>query len=264
MTRSDTLRLRDIRDACRLIGECRDFGHDPALWHRRMLEGFSHWFGILLAAGGEAWWIRPGGSGEPLSAYTVSGDAAAEAQVRAYHRDCATATDPIFQAIQRRRGGLITRPRSQLVSDTAWYRSSTFNDYRKPGGTDHALTSVCLFAAPGATSIIALTREIGDRDFSPREQRLLAFFHTELGRLIRGPLASATEPGVERLAPRLRETLACLLEGDGEKQVAGRLGLSQPTVHQYVTALYRHFSVRSRAQLLAKLLRPRCDRPRSG
>jgi DNA-binding CsgD family transcriptional regulator len=41
------------------------------------------------------------------------------------------------------------------------------------------------------------------------------------------------------------------VEGDSEKQLAARLGLSRATIHQYVTALYRHFGVGSRAQLLA-------------
>jgi DNA-binding CsgD family transcriptional regulator len=53
----------------------------------------------------------------------------------------------------------------------------------------------------------------------------------------------------------LRQTLACLAEGDSEKQIAGRLGLSPATVHQYVTMLYRRFQVRSRAQLLAHVMR---------
>ncbi|MGH7279612.1 MAG: helix-turn-helix domain-containing protein, partial [Candidatus Rokuibacteriota bacterium] len=49
-------------------------------------------------------------------------------------------------------------------------------------------------------------------------------------------------------------TLACLVEGDSEKQIAARLGLSPTTVHQYVTALYRHFGVRSRGKLLAHIM----------
>jgi len=57
------------------------------------------------------------------------------------------------------------------------------------------------------------------------------------------------------LSPRLRQTFACLLEGNSEKEVAARLCLSQATIHQYVTALYRHFGVRSRAQLLARALK---------
>jgi DNA-binding NarL/FixJ family response regulator len=84
---------------------------------------------------------------------------------------------------------------------------------------------------------------------------LLNFFHEELGRLIGRSLVSALEPNPEKLSPRFRQTLGCLLEGDSEKQVAARLGLSQATTHQYVMALYRRFGVRSRAQLLAYVMK---------
>jgi DNA-binding CsgD family transcriptional regulator len=137
------------------------------------------------------------------------------------------------------------------VSDTAWYRSATFDEHRRMARVDHQLTSVCQVSDDGATTVIGLLRAIGERDFSSREQELLRFFHDELGRLVGRSLISATEPSAEGLSPRLRQTLACLLEGDSEKQVADRLGLSQTTIHQYVTTLYRHFRVRSRAQLLA-------------
>jgi len=45
------------------------------------------------------------------------------------------------------------------------------------------------------------------------------------------------------------------MEGDSEKQIAARLGISLPTVHQYVTTLYRRFGVQSRGQLLAYILK---------
>jgi DNA-binding NarL/FixJ family response regulator len=54
------------------------------------------------------------------------------------------------------------------------------------------------------------------------------------------------------LPPRLRRTLERLLLGESEKQVARALGISQHTVHEYVCGLYRHFSVNSRAELLAR------------
>jgi DNA-binding NarL/FixJ family response regulator len=82
-------------------------------------------------------------------------------------------------------------------------------------------------------------------------------FHFELGRLIGRSLTSALDASSESLSPRLRQTLACLLDGDCEKQVATRMGISQPTVHQYVTALYRRYGVHSRAELLARVLRHR-------
>ena len=57
------------------------------------------------------------------------------------------------------------------------------------------------------------------------------------------------------LPPRLGQTLRCLLEGDSEKQVASRLGLSRSTIHEYVTALYRRLGVNSRPELMALCLR---------
>jgi len=253
VSKADSLRVQDVRDAYRLIGDCRDLGSDPALWYRRMFEGLYLLFGTFQASGGEAWWHRPGRPLEPISAYSVSGEPAPEEAFRAYLSAGAPGGDPIFQVIQTLPGRLITRTRRQLVPDRAWDRSVSA-EYRRMGGIGHVLTSVLHVSDDGAISGIGLNRAIGERDFTPREQRLLGFFHAELGRLIRGPLVSATEPGLERLSPRLRQTLACLLEGDSEKQVAARLGLSPTTVHQYVTALYRHFGVGSRAQLLVHVM----------
>ena len=69
----------------------------------------------------------------------------------------------------------------------------------------------------------------------------------------------SAEQSPESLSPRLRQTLGCLLEGHSEKEIAHRLGLSATTIHQYVTALYRHFGVQSRAQLMAQAIGPaRC------
>jgi len=63
-------------------------------------------------------------------------------------------------------------------------------------------------------------------------------------------VVGASEPGPDASSPRLQQTLACLLDGDSEKQLAARLGLSRATIPQYVTALYRYFGVTSRAHLL--------------
>ena len=108
---------------------------------------------------------------------------------------------------------------------------------------------------------------MGERDFGSRERVLVSLFHIELGRLIGRSLASAVLGPTSDLSPRLHETLRCLLEGDSEKQVAMRMGLSHATVHQSVTMLYRRFDVHSRAELLARVLRrrviPRGDSPRS-
>jgi DNA-binding CsgD family transcriptional regulator len=255
MEKAGLLRAQDVRDAYRLIGECRDLGSDPALWHQRMLEGLCRLVGVPVAVGGEGRWKRPHPPGEVISAFDVGLDSRGHELYLAYHRDLGPAGDPIFLALQRLRGRHVVGTRRQLVSDVTWYGSAAWYDYRRLIHIDDQLTSVYQVVDGDAISVIALHRQVRERAFSPRQQQLLTFFHAELARLIRRSLVSAAEPRPDTLAPRLRQTLACLLEGDSEKQVAWRLGLSPATTHEYVTALYRHFGVQSRAQLMAHAMK---------
>ena len=62
-------------------------------------------------------------------------------------------------------------------------------------------------------------------------------------------------PSVSDLPPRVRQVLVCLMEGDSEKQVALRLGISPYTVHDYVKQLHHRFEVSSRGELLSRCRR---------
>jgi DNA-binding CsgD family transcriptional regulator len=69
-----------------------------------------------------------------------------------------------------------------------------------------------------------------------------------------GPPVQGNPPSGQLDRPmsrRLRQTLDLLLAGEGEKQVALKLGISQHTVHDYVKGVYRLFGVNTRAELLA-------------
>lgn len=255
MSKSDLLRVQDVREAYRLIGDCRDLGADPALWQPTMLKGVCRLVGVPAAVGGEGRWIRPHQPIQAISAFSAGLDARGIEYLMAYHRELGPRQDPIFEAMQHIPDRLITRSRRQLVSDAVWYRSRAW-EYHRPIGIDEQLTSIYQVSDDdGAFAVMTLHRAAGERGFSGRQQRLANFFFAELGRLVGRSLVSAAEPGPDKLSPRLRQTLACLLEGDSEKQVAARLGLSRPTAHQYVTALYRHFKVQSRAQLLAHIIK---------
>ncbi len=255
MSKSSILRFQDLRDAYRLIGECRDLGSDPGLWHPHMLQGLCRLIGAPAATGGEGKWSRPYGALEAISVFGTGFDLRGRELYAEYMRRVTPAGDPIFRALRRVPGRLITRRRRQLISDAAWYRSLIWNDFLRPVMIDGQLTSVFQIGDDGAISGICLHRALGEREFSSRDRRLLSFFHAELGPLIGRPLVSATEPRLDVLPPRLRQTLACLLEGDSEKQAAARLGLSLATTHEYVTALYRRFKVSSRAQLMAHVIK---------
>ena len=95
MSKSGQFRMRDIRDAYRLIGDCRDLGADPVLWHGRMLEGLTRLIGAAAATGGEGRWQWPGGSVfSPASAFSVGLDAAGQRHYQAYMRANGAAHNP--------------------------------------------------------------------------------------------------------------------------------------------------------------------------
>jgi DNA-binding NarL/FixJ family response regulator len=88
-------------------------------------------------------------------------------------------------------------------------------------------------------------------DAIAHKRRMVAEFCQMLGAEFSQPIGRSV-PG---LSPRHSQTLERLLAGDSEKQIAARLRVSRNTVHVYVTALYRHFNVSSRGELLARFVR---------
>jgi DNA-binding CsgD family transcriptional regulator len=261
MSRSELLRVCDVKAAYRVIGDCLDVGGDPIQWQGVAFEGMCRLVGALGASGGEGMWSRPSKPLRPITTFMVGFDDTVRERLNAYMRVQGVLADPIFQRLQHVPGRIVTRTRRELVPNREWYRSLSFNEYRKGAGFDHQLTSIYQVSPQGAIATVCACRGLGERDFSGRERDLASFFHAELGRFIGRALVSATEPTVTALPPRLRQTLACLLEGDSEKQIAARLGLGYSTVHQYVTMLYRRFGVQSRAELMAYVFKRRAWLP---
>jgi DNA-binding CsgD family transcriptional regulator len=249
MAKAGTLRVGDVHRAHRLIGECRDLGSDPALWQPRMMQGLSRIFGDVPATGGEGR-LDSSGAIAPLTYFDHGFDAAARRTYLGYIQSGGPMVDPFVRALHRTPGNPVTRTRKDLVSDAVYRRAPVFERYFCPGRVHHRLASI-LATADHTVCLLHLHRPPGERDFSSRDRTLLEYFHRELGPLVGRALVSATEASPVSLPRRLRQTLACLVEGDSEKQVAAHLGVSHATAHQYVTALYRRFGVNSRGQLLA-------------
>lgn len=255
MGQSKRLRLQDVRSVFRLVGECRDLGWSSVLWRRRALEGLCLILGAKSAVGMELVWQRPQLPGQPVQIVDIGFTPREQALVMEFLGTAwPDSACPLSAALVRLSGRLVTRTRTQMVEDRAWYRSHIY-EVRKAGGFDHDIHSLCQTSSNGETNYITLDRTRGERDFSPREQRLLHLFQVEVSRLIGTVLPKASAPDPMRLSPRLRQTLDCLLDGDSEKQAALRLGLSPTTIHEYVTALYRYFQVNSRSELLAFFLK---------
>jgi DNA-binding CsgD family transcriptional regulator len=255
MARTNQIRLKDQREAYRLLMECCDLGANPLLWRRRMFEGLCRLVGAHVGIGGE---MRDFARSTQriLQSVDVSdlGPVEREHRMR-YVAEDGIRKDPVFQRFARLRGPLVTRSLEQLIDRDQWHASEVFNRYMKPGRMDSRIISFRQFSTdPRTINAITLHRATDEPAFNPREVRLVHLFHHELGRLLGHRLAVVHNRATGDLPPRLRQVLNCLMEGNSEKQVARRLGLSQHTVHTYINRLHRRFNVQSRGELLSRCL----------
>jgi DNA-binding CsgD family transcriptional regulator len=111
------------------------------------------------------------------------------------------------------------------------------------------------FVAIGAVSLYRTNGTV--QPFTREDCNTVNELHSKLAWLYDLGLETANAPesfAPVPLQPRLLKVLEQLLPGYSEKQVAARLGYSPHTVHTYVKAIYKHFGVTSRSELLAKLL----------
>lgn len=255
MGQSQRLRYRELRSLFQLLGECTELGADPIAWRQHLVEQLPSLFGaqmgqlvevkVVAPPFDEPFWLAPLvllDSGWPTSSDRKPFDA---------HMETGRPEDGphITPDLLRRR--LKTVHWSGNPNRSAWLRSQFFNEYVKHAHQDDGLFAHQLIA-PDRMRWVILNRAFGDRPFTTRELRLIAALNAELARLNGVRLSRFGEPGVLDLSPRSRSVLICLMEGDSEKQVARRLGISPHTVHDHVKALHSRFGVASRGELLAR------------
>ncbi len=155
---------------------------------------------------------------------------------------------PLLSKLQDR---LITRRRAHLWSDADWRRSRTFNEIHKPAGIDDYIISLRQQPGVSVQHSVWVHRALGEAPFSRLDWWAVHVIHDAIGRRIGTELASCVEPQLVGLTARRREVLSLLLDGDSEKEAAATLGIRPSTLHEHVLAIYRHFGVSSRAELMA-------------
>lgn len=123
----------------------------------------------------------------------------------------------------------------------------------KMSGAGHFLHSFLPLIDGRVVACLSVSRDPGRARFSKRDLSVVCTLHAEVSWVYR-PDVILVSPETRDLPRRERETLHHLLAGKGEKQIAAALGLRYNTVHHYVKAVYRHFRVNSRSELLARWL----------
>jgi len=257
MGESASLRAKDYRTLFQVVGECRELGADPIAWRLHLLKAICAELGARVGAGGEATGIAQG-KFIPLS--TVDDGWENDDQRQAMFdwlelqakggapKGLLPLKEPTTVHAILNRGEYYTDQQPDCLDELA--------DYLRRSEVQDLLLSMHRIAiGPDHFCGLTIMRGLGDREFSSRDKMFLATLHREIAPLVGRQLAKANEPSTMRLSPRRRQVLDCLLEGMSEKQAATELGLTQPTVHQYVKAVYRHFHVYSRAELMARWVR---------
>jgi DNA-binding CsgD family transcriptional regulator len=258
-SKSSSLRLQDVRAILRIVGECRDLGDDPVAWPHHLLKSVAELIGGTVVNGGYmiGRWGQPAYASAPESWAGEKGfDQDDCAEWIAAFKDDPTFSLGVMRYMEhfRQEDGVV-HTRTDLLSDRE-HEASTEGQLVRLAGLKHMMG--CFRLLPGEKDSfrsLCVWRSTAERDFTRRERVLLHEVQAAIVPLVSGPLARCSDPSPADLAPRVRQVLRCLLEGDGDKQIALRLGLARHTVNQYVKTIFRHFRVESRPELLARWIR---------
>jgi DNA-binding CsgD family transcriptional regulator len=252
MAKSRKLTVGQVRAVHRLIDQCREMGDDPGRWQRHLLCGVHSLVGAVISTAME---VVPEGEIAPNVARVVDDSQPASSALTEIHPLLRGqwAVHPIgarLVAFSRLR---VTCTRREMFTDDDWYRSPFYLDLQRPHRLDDGIASYHT-TSDGWGFVLSPVRADDDAPFDRRASKLIHYLLLELSPHLGRSLATSRDP-VARLSPKLRQTLDALLDGDGEKQVAARVGVRPATVREYVQALYRQFGVNSRAELMAYFLR---------
>src|SRR5688572_207891 len=247
------LRLRDVRAIFRLVGEVRELGDDPDRWRPHMVACLRGVVGASIVVSSEVH-LRRSRAADGTVAYRVidigwiSEDGF---DVRKLHTE-RDDEDPeqFWLAASGEMPGAGSS--ENVAADAAGGQPVSVKPTRPVYGGSSFILSQYPLRHAGAVDQLGVHRAWGDEPFTHAQHRLVRVLHLELGRLWqRDALRRAKDPAAV-LPPRLSQTLAALLEGKSEKEIAHLLALSRHTIHNYVKALHQRFGVSSRGELLAR------------
>lgn len=259
--------LDEVSSVIRLVREVCDLWDEPAAWREHLLKGACAlvdgqsanmladrhhqpgWFGnigVIASVG------MPAEAKPLLQSFVSQID---ERSIEDVSENGMPAMSGIFE--QMKSQGRVTMAGSQSPEEANPLGTSVGKRLHECVDWGHYVFSIRVVDVPRRPEVINTYRPRQAEPFGEREVALLKLLHDEIAPLIGVRLTTEEHVSRDGLSKRLRETLAFLLQGYSEKQIATELKLATSTVHDYVTTLYDHFHVCSRAELLAYFIRRR-------
>lgn len=241
----------DVRAMVRLIGGVAAIENDQALQRRKLMENLGEmvnadcwlWSMFRLCepdGGAMTIGLMHGGLGEK----EIAKVAAAETDPKLMKPE----TPALLELLTTEKH--FTRRRVQMVDDADWYDHPHTSVYRQDWLDDCIYSIFPVNTQEQIYSGIGLHRKWGNDPFTAREARIVHIITSEVPWLHDAAVPGTNGEGTQRLAPRLRPVLTLLMDGQSRKRIAHNLGLSVHTIGDYIKAIYRHFNVSGRAQLM--------------
>ena len=255
---STRLRAEDLRVIYLLIGECCELGADPLVWRHHLLTTLNKYFGAVASVDIEASFDpkRLGIGAKVEMAMTLDQFTSKERDLLdRCMREMPIEANPLGVELLNScpPQSAVASTRRERVSDQVWQRCEFMTEYFSPLGWDDML--VAIVKRSTGMRFYNFAKERSDCRFAARSARMLQLLVTEISAIPPHRLAPLGEQSLLDLPPRLREVLTALAEGDNEKQISVRLGITRSTVHEYVRRLFERFGVSSRGQLLVQAAR---------
>ena len=239
-----TLGIKQVQAIVRIVAETAELWYDATLQRRYTLESLCRLLPAKAAVCFNYGDALSGGD-KPCGALVQAGLSDEQASLVSECLQSAKPVDPCIAALSKEEGRVVVRRRSQLVKDKEWRASEHYKKLREPLGLDDTLYA--RIAVPGKVIVLCLLRGADQKPFTEREEQLVDLCLSQMAWPYQPD--DASDPRVAALQPRLRKVMQHLLEGDAEKQVAAKLGLSKHTVHEYVKMIYQQLGVSSRSEL---------------
>tara|TARA_R110002073_G_scaffold118918_6_gene259540 strand:+ start:63925 stop:64725 length:801 start_codon:yes stop_codon:yes gene_type:complete len=251
------LSARDVHECHQIAGQCRELGAHVDAWRDLLLASLRKFVGAQVIINSEI--ENFGSMSECESNYLGIHRAGwiskeAETRWREYAQSIPVERTPEYPYLSKFSGQTMVLSRDQIWGKETWYRSHTFNEIHRECGIDDYVISICPTNIPGRCTTLWLHKGVGTRDFTPREQGIISLIHMTINNEIGTYLAAADEPALSSLTVRRLQVLDHLIAGDSEKQIAFKLEVGKAAIHDHVLAIYRHYEVSSRGELLAKFI----------
>lgn len=248
---TNSLEENDFRAVVRLLGAVA-IGPESCHEKRKMLmDGLCK----IISADAWIWAVAPRfspGAAPVYATHQVGGfelERFSRLVLAVEHPDTGIMTGPFMEALDSQ-GTHVTRLRQQIISNERFESSPAYALWQAAEVGPIILSARSLPC--GSTSFIAIYRDIRKPPFSNRESKIGHIVLTEVDWLHDEDMPHVESRSLPGLSPRCRIVFQQLLFGKSRKEIANVLDLSLHTVNDYVKEIFRHFSVHSAKELIAR------------